>query len=55
MTDRPKCTVPGCDADADYDAPGIWCAHHWQMWWDWPEDEPEPEWFSDEWIDAVKA
>lgn len=41
-----ECEVPGCDADADFDAPGYWCEPHWRSWWQWPESDSEPEWMS---------
>jgi len=41
------CEAPGCDGDVDYIAPGYWCEKHWYMWWDWPEEKPEPEWMTD--------
>jgi hypothetical protein len=43
------CTVPECKNKALYIAPGDWCQDHWDMWWDWPENKPEPEWMTMEW------
>ncbi len=40
-----KCEVPGCNAAAEFVAPGHWCEDHWLTWWDWPiESDPEPRW-----------
>ena len=41
------CEVPGCDAEAEFDAPGYWCEPHWLMWWNWPDGDSELEWMSD--------
>jgi len=41
------CEVPGCSAEAEFDAPGYWCERHWRVWWQSPEEDSEPEWMSD--------
>ena len=48
MNDDDTCEVPGCEADVEYDSPGKWCGEHWQMWWDWPDDEEQPDWMPPE-------
>jgi hypothetical protein len=40
------CQVPECINPMTHDAPGCWCDEHWQMWFDWPEQEPEPPWMA---------
>jgi hypothetical protein len=50
MTDKQytKCTVPECENEAEFDAPGDWCGVHWTMWGNWTENEPEPEWMTED-------
>ena len=47
MSKTDNCTVPGCNKDYTHDAPGIWCEEHWYVWWNWPEEENEPDWMKE--------
>ena len=44
MNGYEQCTVPDCDAEAEYDAPGHWCEFHWAQWWNWHDPETQPAW-----------
>lgn len=46
--EAPQCAVPGCDSLSEFMSPGYWCSKHWHMWWEWPEQEPPPEWMASE-------
>ena len=39
-----QCEVPECEGQVEFDSPGNWCIVHWNIWWNWPEDKPEPNW-----------
>lgn len=41
------CAVERCEQRAAFDAPGVWCEHHWLEWWNWA-DGPEPAWMRPE-------